>query len=54
MLYEDDGSEEEIELPGDISVFENFLDDLTKGSDSDDSSNPEPPSDSDPDADPPF
>lgn len=54
MLYEDDGSEEDIELPGDISVFENFLDDLTKGSDSDDSSNPEPPLDSDPDADPPF
>jgi len=54
MLYDHDESMEEIEEPGDLSVFEDFLNDLQKGNNPDDSSSPEPPTDPDPDVDLPF
>ncbi len=54
MLYDQDEFEEFNETEEDISVFEDFLDDLQKGDDQDESSNPEPPTDPNPDADLPF
>ena len=54
MIYDNDEPMEELEEPGDLSVFEDFLDDLQDSSDQDDSLNPEPPTDPDPDTDVPF
>ena len=54
MIYDNDEPMEELEEPGDLSVFEDFFDDLQKGNNPDDSSNPEPPTNSDPDEDVPF
>lgn len=54
MLYDHDESMEEVEEPGDLSVFEDFLNDLQKGNNPDNSSSPEPPTDPDPDVDLPF
>ncbi len=48
--FDEDDNEEE-DLPGDISAFENFLDDLQRGKDRDDPSDQEPPSDPEPDQD---
>ena len=48
--FDEDDNEEE-DLPGDISAFENFLDDLQRGKDRDDLSDQEPPSDPEPDQD---
>ena len=54
MIYDNDERMEELEETGDLSVFEDFLDDLQKGSDQDDSSNPEPPTHPDSDTDNPI
>lgn len=54
MLSDQEVSEEFNEAPDDISVFEDFLDNLQKGSDQDDSSNPEPPTHPDSDTDNPI
>lgn len=54
MIYDNDEPMEELEEPGDLSVFEDFFDDLQKGNNPDDSSNPEPPTNSDPDENVPF
>ena len=54
MIYDNNEPMDELEEPGDLSVFEDFFDDLQKGSNQDDSSNSEPPTDPNPDADVPF
>ncbi len=48
--FDEDDNEEE-DLPGDISAFENFLDDLQRGKDRDDLSDQKSPSDPEPDQD---
>ena len=48
--FDEDDNEEE-DLPGDISAFENFLDDLQRGKDRDDPSDQKSPSDPEPDQD---
>lgn len=54
MLYDNEESEEAVDEPEDLSVFEDFLDNLQEGGSQDDASNPEPPTNPNPDTDLPF
>jgi len=54
MVYDQDEPMEDLDEPGNLSVFEDFLDDLQKDDDQDDSPDPEPPTDPDPFSDLPF
>ena len=54
LLYDTEESEEVVDEPEDLSVFEDFLDNLQEGGSQDDASNPEPPTNPNPDTDLPF
>jgi len=54
MLYDNEESEEVVDEPEDLSVFEDFLDNLQEGGSQDDAPNPEPPTNPNPDTDLPF
>ena len=54
MVYDQDEPMEDLDEPGNLSVFEDFLDNLQKDDDQDDSPDSEPPTNPDPFSDLPF